>query len=725
MEQLRPITETTSLEPDPGEKRSMNREHQNTPLVSGPRAAPEHLSVLLDDDIEYPTYGSPRFMFAHLGDLLIYQNDTDHGSHQGIDSIHDCAELHRYIRNHNVQSLLKLLNVGADMEFKDENGETPLYLATRLGFQDMIKLLLEKGADPESINPNLPNLPSALFQALLQYGAEKGATDSNGETIESLAKGSQEIELLLQAPPLLQGPHTSAVHATEPRRNQTQPQESPPYNDRDQMISLHNFMVVMVDFFLVENSERRMMKSLSMFDLLYGDETLREAMQWGALSGSKPDFRWYHLPENNIGPDGKETKQENLVAFMPYLHHENQPNQHALYKEIKELLKQSPQDRVGLDEAGSTVQHEHQHMAADPAKWPIDGPGLIYRHLIKRYLNVSPDDEDMHLQLRRTLDQYLSPEIDTTGRDQDQVVYRYMKDRYKEPRLFMVDQLWFWIINGDTLITCASNGLEPRANITPAVRPAVPEQTPNLAQAYLNFMNISYRPRQRPTRRRTRRWAEDQVHNWQSMDQLPEAYSRHQTTEGSVDLSDHVMNVHRNIINHLQLQMRAPIKSAYELAVLISNHCAAAFDPSRTPERFQFFDFFERSITRVSGEASELLQQFRNATGRSKETHMHEQLNIRREFDLLTETEDIQEELGILRKVLVDEKEVKDKLWEVCNKLGHNTRQYVHDGGRMFKEMDQIGHHLRRIELMEKMVSRINKMVNIPPADLKALVIKC
>lgn len=78
------------------------------------------------------------------------------------------------------------------------------------------------------------------------------------------------------------------------------------------------------------------------------------------------------------------------------------------------------------------------------------------------------------------------------------------------------------------------------------------------------------------------------------------------------------------------------------------------------------------------------------------------------------------EELGILRKVLEDEREVRDKLVQVCDKLGHNTQQYVHDGGRMFKEKDQIGHHLRRIELMEKMASRINKMVStLKAASLK------
>lgn len=66
------------------------------------------------------------------------------------------------------------------------------------------------------------------------------------------------------------------------------------------------------------------------------------------------------------------------------------------------------------------------------------------------------------LHMRRTLDQYFYHGIDTTQRDSDQVVWRYC-DRYRrpeEPKLFMVDQLWMWILGGGKLLRKKSPGIK-------------------------------------------------------------------------------------------------------------------------------------------------------------------------------------------------------------------------------------------------------------------------
>lgn len=68
--------------------------------------------------------------------------------------------------------------------------------------------------------------------------------------------------------------------------------------------------------------------------------------------------------------------------------------------------------------------------------------------LIEAYLRNSPP-----LHIRRTLDQFFYHGIDTTKRDRDQVVYRYCKREGIEPRIFMVDQCWLWILgNGELRI---------------------------------------------------------------------------------------------------------------------------------------------------------------------------------------------------------------------------------------------------------------------------------
>lgn len=63
--------------------------------------------------------------------------------------------------------------------------------------------------------------------------------------------------------------------------------------------------------------------------------------------------------------------------------------------------------------------------------------------LVHAYLNV-PNQPPLHP--RRTLDQYFYHGIDTTMRDTDQVVYRYCKRHRIEPKVFMVDQLWLWVL---------------------------------------------------------------------------------------------------------------------------------------------------------------------------------------------------------------------------------------------------------------------------------------
>jgi hypothetical protein len=71
----------------------------------------------------------------------------------------------------------------------------------------------------------------------------------------------------------------------------------------------------------------------------------------------------------------------------------------------------------------------------------------LNNHLIKGYLYRSVNGKLPPLQPRRTLDEYFYTHLESTlERDQDQVVYRYTESS-PQPKIFMVDQLWLWILN--------------------------------------------------------------------------------------------------------------------------------------------------------------------------------------------------------------------------------------------------------------------------------------
>lgn len=76
-------------------------------------------------------------------------------------------------------------------------------------------------------------------------------------------------------------------------------------------------------------------------------------------------------------------------------------------------------------------------------------PGILHKLLIRGYLKSGAADETPPLQLRRTLDHYFYSHLPSTSkRDSDQVVLRYTnKFVNMEPKIFMVDQLWLWVLD--------------------------------------------------------------------------------------------------------------------------------------------------------------------------------------------------------------------------------------------------------------------------------------
>ncbi|KAL8712195.1 MAG: hypothetical protein Q9220_003629 [cf. Caloplaca sp. 1 TL-2023] len=125
-------------------------------------------------------------------------------------------------------------------------------------------------------------------------------------------------------------------------------------------------------------------------------------------------------------PTEKQSDRKgNIVLFMPYLHYETHENR----KMMSEAIKRAKATAPGV--SGSHISHTCDEM------------------LIQAYL-----ESTHNLHIRRTLDQFYYHAISTEERDADQVVYRYTRDKGKrERKVFMVDQLWLWILGKDLIIT--------------------------------------------------------------------------------------------------------------------------------------------------------------------------------------------------------------------------------------------------------------------------------
>lgn len=79
---------------------------------------------------------------------------------------------------------------------------------------------------------------------------------------------------------------------------------------------------------------------------------------------------------------------------------------------------------------------------------------------------------------------------------------------------------------------------------------------------------------------------------------------RAQTHHPEADLwpelnQDDPLGVPQRVARYLSKQGRGALGSVHELASLITTCCVDMFDPHQVPDEFLFFDFFERSISRV------------------------------------------------------------------------------------------------------------------------------
>ncbi|KAI0592859.1 hypothetical protein F4775DRAFT_60436 [Biscogniauxia sp. FL1348] len=771
--------------------------------------------------------------------VLDFSVERDNVELTGFADAPELLHIHQAIKDDNISTLYRLLEQGEDPNIADENGVRPLYFAAGLGRQRAVELLLTAGADVESFNPQSATYSTALHKAiggnhveiaemllqkgayidavnrngntslmeavrnrnidmihlLLRYGADKESRDRSGATALSYATGDEEIMALLQTTQLLQGPPTTT--RTQSHSPVFTPIRTPEYN-KDKTIASHGYQATVVDFFIGGSFEYRMEKSLSIYDLLYGPQIVMEAPQQSSYGGNKRDFRWYHLPENNlewvedlmrrhmvetkpssqvlsetfkslaglsggrdrlhstamtplsymrptcrsfkvrissesvnwkeysllahkVGPDGEDSTQENIMAFVPYLHFETHNRYEAMVSIIKNVLQSNTsKQKTRNDQGKQTNRSQEPPRTTDRNQDVPDDPELLYNHLVQGYLTTGSPGKGPSLQTRRTLDQYFYTHLDTLERDKDQVVYRYARlASLKEPKIFMVDQLWLWIINGDTIITCAPASIDSQTGDAASTRLITPEASvipePDGQRVQSKSKAQASWIRNRNTKR-TRHWVAELALSFQQ----PKP-TRHgepswtgnvsdDTEDYNVDMKYRPLNVQHNIFRYLRTPSRAPISSTHELASVITNHCADVFDHHDIPSDYQFFDFFERSIGR-SDQAARRLKSFCRAAAFLSGEEVKRQLSIEVEAGLLVEIEDIHDELIILKMFLKDQQAILQDLSNVLDPPGYDPNHNFYGEYLSLKGNRLLGTHLQRIETMESMTRKTTKTI--------------
>ncbi|RYP76353.1 hypothetical protein DL771_001792 [Monosporascus sp. 5C6A] len=158
-------------------------------------------------------------------------------------------------------------------------------------------------------------------------------------------------------------------------------------------------------------------------------------------------------------------KDKNIALFLPYLHWETSSRRAKMVQVINQEMgyeAKPPKISNLVDKLKSKENPKHDlpkyktllgtylmtvAKVADEMDYEAD------ERLLRKYVKADPP-----LHIRRTLDQYYFVTLDDTSqRDKDQVVYRGTKAGHSlhshNTRVVMVDQLWLWILDDNTIIT--------------------------------------------------------------------------------------------------------------------------------------------------------------------------------------------------------------------------------------------------------------------------------
>jgi hypothetical protein len=231
--------------------------------------------------------------------------------------------------------------------------------------------------------------------------------------------------------------------------------------------------------------------------------------------------------------------------------------------------RRSTVNKADQNSDGSSSTSDGAEPEVDNRPGNINDPGVLHKLLIQGYLK--PDDEGNvpPLQIRRTLDHYFYSQLESTSRrDDDQVVLRYTSEFVDvKPKMFMVDQLWIWVLDDGEHIHFRHLGLELTNSRADTIISCCPLRWDSWVMNGLNQAGL-------PT--------------WEVRQNDP-------------------LNIHQAITLYLKKVRRESIIDVESLCRIIASACVNAFDHCATPDEFHFFDFMENAIGLVVSVKAKLL----------------------------------------------------------------------------------------------------------------------
>ncbi|KAH8803024.1 hypothetical protein F5884DRAFT_888135 [Xylogone sp. PMI_703] len=160
-----------------------------------------------------------------------------------------------------------------------------------------------------------------------------------------------------------------------------------------------------------------------------------------------------------------KSKSKNFAVFLPYLHWETDSRRARMAEVVKEEISKKENKPVRKKDFAEIAQEVTSQGDKKKHKTKL-GEYLFRLARVADAMDYAADEqllrenllENPPMHIRRTLDQsYFLTLEDTEGRDKDQVVYRETRAgrsfHTRNTRVVMVDQLWLWILDDNTIIT--------------------------------------------------------------------------------------------------------------------------------------------------------------------------------------------------------------------------------------------------------------------------------